>query len=296
MKERYEGGNISISSVRVFSLQRKEFNQMKKPMHRFQYFKLLSFLWLAISAPMNSLAQPAIVAHRGFSAEAPENTLAAFERAIAVGADYFELDVMASKDGVPVVIHDETIDRTSSDGRFGNVDSFNAHELIQLSVGHPSKFGNEFHSEAIPTLQQALKLAKGRIKVCVEIKASGIEQAIIEVITQNEMEDDVIIFSFESSILQRIHQLNPRLSLLYLKEHCGIADLNTAREIHASHVGVGRATSLTSEFMKAAQDLSMGVWQWTVNDAVEIADLLERPVTGIITDRPDLAIELRGNR
>ena len=269
-------------------------HENKIPMLRFPNFKLFAFLWFAM--PMDAITQPAIVAHRGFSSKAPENTLVAFERAIAIGADYFELDVMASKDGVPMVIHDETIDRTCSDARSGKVNTFDAHELSKIYAGHPSKFGLEFRDEAIPTLDQALKLAKGRIKVCVEIKAPGIEEAILSVISKNDMNKDVIIFSFEETILQRVHQLDPDLPLLFLKEKCEIKDLDTAQSLHAQHIGIGRATELTDEFMQAVQERSLGVWQWTINDPLEMTRLLGLPLQGIITDCPDLASELLEKR
>ena len=111
-----------------------------------------------------------IVAHRGFSSIAPENTLSAFEEAIACGAPYFELDVQASADGVPMVIHDETLDRTSSSGHQGRVDARTREELEQVHVGYSSKFGDQFATEPLPTLAQSLALARGRIQVCVEIE------------------------------------------------------------------------------------------------------------------------------
>ena len=121
-------------------------------------------------------AQTKVIAHRGFSGIAPENTLAAFQKAIDSQFEYYELDVHKTKDDSLVVIHDATVDRTSSNGMKGKVSEMTYQELSKVRVGYSNKFGNEFKNEKIPTLREALVKSKGKIKVCVEVKVKGHHQ------------------------------------------------------------------------------------------------------------------------
>lgn len=233
-----------------------------------------------------------IVAHRGFSSIAPENTLSAFEEAVACGAPYFELDVQASADGVPMVIHDETLDRTSSSGHQGRVDARTREELKQVRVGYPSKFGDQYATEPLPTLAQSLALARGRIRVCVEIKAAGIEEAIVHDIREQGMSEDVVVFSFHPEILKRVHALAPELPLLFLKEDAGVGDLARCVELHAGAIGVGGATELNDAFVNAAAAANIEIWRWTVDDPAEMKAMLDLPVHGLISNRPNVALGL----
>lgn len=255
--------------------------------------KHLTVLFLCVGLIHIAMAQSTlIVAHRGFSSIAPENTLSAFEEAIACGAPYFELDVQASADGVPMVIHDETLDRTSSSGHTGRVDRRTREQLAQVHVGYPSKFGEQFSSEPLPTLAQSLALARGRIRVCVEIKAAGIEEAIVQDIRDHAMSEDVVIFSFHPEILTRVHALAPELTLLFLKEDAGVRDLARCAELHAGAIGVGGATALNDEFVNAAAAANIEIWRWTVDDPAEMRAMLDIPVHGLISNRPNVALGL----
>lgn len=237
---------------------------------------------------------PIIVAHRGFSHAAPENTLAAFQAAIEVGAPYFELDVQRSADGVPIVLHDETLDKTSSNGSTGRIDRRTARELLNETVGFPEKFGTRFADEPLPTLDQALALAQNTIRVCVEIKVAGIEQAIVESIRKAGMQDDVIIFSFSAKVLESIHKIDPNLPLLFLKEDATTRDFERAKRLHAQAIGVGGNTRVDGDFVSAAAAEGLEVWCWTVDDPNEMGRLAESGVAAIITNRPDLGLEVVG--
>ena len=233
-----------------------------------------------------------IVAHRGFSSIAPENSLSAFEAAIECGAPYFELDVQASADGVPMVIHDETLDRTSSSGHTGRVDHLTQSELRQVHVGYPSKFGAEFALEPLPTLADALALAKGRIKVCVEIKVSGIEEAIVRDIQEQGMDSEVVVFSFLPDVLRRVHELAPELPLLFLKEQASVQDLMRCSELNAGAIGVGGRTTLDAAFVQTAREAGIQIWRWTVDEPDEMWNMLAVPVHGLISNCPDKALRL----
>ena len=233
-----------------------------------------------------------IVAHRGFSSIAPENSLSAFEAAIECGAPYFELDVQASADGVPMVIHDETLDRTSSSGHTGRVDHLAQSELRKVHVGYPSKFGEEFALEPLPTLAESLALAKGRIKVCVEIKVSGIEEAIVRDIRAQGMASEVVVFSFLPEVLRRVYELAPEMPLLFLKEQASVQDLMRCSEMHAGAIGVGGRTTLDAAFVQAAGEGDIKIWRWTVDEPDEMRNMLSIPVHGLISNCPDKALQL----
>ena len=148
-----------------------------------------SFLLILTFIYSMGQAQTKIIAHRGFSAVAPENTITAFQKAIDIGADYFELDVHVSIEGKPVVIHDATLDKTTSSNSSGKVADMNFRELLNERVGYPAKFGDLYSIETLPSLKQALELAQNKIKVCIEIKVENANEEIYKVITDLEMQD-----------------------------------------------------------------------------------------------------------
>ncbi|MDA0912948.1 MAG: glycerophosphodiester phosphodiesterase [Bacteroidetes bacterium] len=251
---------------------------------------LLSTLCVTSHCIIAMAQSPIIIAHRGFSQIAPENTLSAFESAIQCGAPYFELDVQKSHDSVPIVIHDESLDRTTSCNLTGRIDEYDAIELKKVTVGYPSKFGDQFQDEMLPTLGDALELAQNRINVCVEIKTEGIESEIIEEIRSREMEKQVVIFSFIPKVLTEIHALAPELKILFLKEHAAMADVEFTKNMGAFAMGVGGKTELNPKFMDYADALGIQIWRWTVDDPQEMTTLIELGIDAIITNRPDLGL------
>ena len=238
-------------------------------------------------------AQTKIIAHRGFSSAAPENTLLAFQKAIEVGADYFELDVQRSKDNKAMVIHDATIDKTSSDSQTGEVVQMNSSELKNIKVGYTKKFGDQYADEKMPTLKEALEVAKGKIKVCIEIKSYGLEQEVLDAVNELKMNDQVIIFSFYYPVLAKIRQLDKKIPILYLISVADKMTIDYAKVIDAEAIGVGGGTNLTKEYIDFAHKQGVEVWQWTVNDEQEMQKLMSIGLDGLITDYPDKALELR---
>ncbi len=243
--------------------------------------------------PALTFAETKIIAHRGFSSAAPENTLAAFREAIAVGADYFELDVHQSRDGHLMVIHDATVNRVASGGEQGKVADMTLRELRKIRAGYPRRFEDNFPQERIPTLRRALRTAKGKIKVCVEIKVEGIEEATMQIIRRLRMEDEVIIFSFHYSVLEKFRELDADIPLLYLRSVVDSTVIADAAAIRASAIGAGRPTKVTAELLQTVHAKGMELWQWTINDPTDMQYLLEVGADGIITDYPDVALELR---
>ncbi|HPZ07042.1 MAG TPA: glycerophosphodiester phosphodiesterase family protein [Candidatus Eremiobacteraeota bacterium] len=152
-----------------------------------------------------------IIAHRGSSKLAPENTMASFKEAYKHGATAIELDTHRTKDGYLVIIHDDTLDRTTNG--HGKVGDFTLKELKELDAG--SWFGPEFKGEKIPTLEEVLQWAKGKVKVDIEVKNSsqypGIEKDILKLVEEKDLKDDVFITSFDKSVSENIKDMAPEI-------------------------------------------------------------------------------------
>lgn len=238
-------------------------------------------------------AETKIIAHRGFSAKAPENTLDAFKKAIHAEADYFELDVHKTADDSIVVIHDKTIDRVSAYDQSGTVAEMSYKQLSKINVGYPDKFLKRSQHQYVPTLKEALHCAKGKIKVCIEIKAHNIEADVLKAVNDLEMNDDVIIFSFYYDVLEKVRELDPEIPILYLRS---LADEETVQMVNAisgQAIGAGLKTDITPEFLDYVHQHGIELWQWTVNKEEDMLKLLEAGADGIITNHPDQALKLK---
>jgi len=230
----------------------------------------------------------AIIAHRGASSLAPQNTLSAFQLAIDVGADYLELDVRMSSDDSLMVIHDATVDATT-DGS-GTVNSKTYAQLRALDAG--SWFGPGFIGEQIPTLHEALSMAKNNgSKVCVEIKQTGIQTAVLDLIQDLSMTDDVIIFSFDLVELQMIKMTLPAIKVCFLDNSISQTEITNLDGINGEYVGCGDIPTLDD--VEFARDLNVGFFAWTVNDPDDMHKLMSKGIAGIITDDPQEAKGLK---
>jgi glycerophosphoryl diester phosphodiesterase len=231
---------------------------------------------------------PLLVAHRGVSARFPENTLAAFHAAVADGALMLELDVGLSADGVPVVLHDETLNRTT-DGR-GPLSAMAWPQVAELDAG--SWFGPAFAGEPVPTLARVLDELGGRIAINVEIKpeavrsepAGGIEEQVVALVRARALEDQVVISSFEPTAVGRIKRLFPELpaALLYHNElpQDAVA-LLALYEADGLHVNKRHVTAELVETLHAA---GRYVGVYTANSARDLRRLGELGVDAIFTD------------
>ncbi|MBI9083208.1 MAG: hypothetical protein JEZ11_06380 [Desulfobacterales bacterium] len=237
-------------------------------------------------------SHPLIIAHRGVSARFPENTLAAFAAALDAGAEMVELDVTLTRDRHLVVIHDDTLDRTT-DGR-GEVAALTLSELGQLDAGF--WFDPAFSGERIPTLDEVLALARGRAQVNIEIKVSAFEpeaptdaverQAVVAA-RRYAMVDAVVISSFEPRILRRLAALAgavPRLAVL-TETPFAQSDLDLCRELNAWSLNPGWSF-VTQAMVTAAHRDGIRVLPYTVNDLDLAKALLNMGVDGFFTDDP----------
>ena len=244
-------------------------------------------LFLILLSTQLMVGQTKIIAHRGFSGIAPENTLAAFQKAIEGGFEYFELDIHKTKDDSIVVIHDASVDRTSSNGMKGKVSEMTYAELNQVRVGYSSKFSEDFKDEKIATLKEALELAKGKIKVCLEIKVNGAEEQVMNLLNELKMKDDVIIFSFLYPALSKIRQLDKEIPILYLIGSADETTIDYAKVIDAQAIGAGGGNTLTKAFVDQVHANGLEIWRWTVDDENTMKELIGIGVDGIISNFPD---------
>jgi len=250
-----------------------------------------SFIVVLVLSSILTNAQTKIIAHRGFSSIAPENTLIAFQKAIECKADYFELDVHKTKNDSIVVIHDSSVDRTSSNNIKGKIAEMNYSDLASLTVGYPINFGDKYENEKIPTLREALKLAKGKIKVCIEIKVYGAEKEILKIVNDLGVKDDVIIFSFYYPVLAKIRQLDKNIPILFLINEADKMTIDYAKVIESNAIGVGYGTTVTEEYLNFAHKNGIEVWKWTVNEEDEMQQLIDLGLDGLITNFPDKALK-----
>lgn len=233
-----------------------------------------------------------IFAHRGFSGIAPENTMAAFERAVAIKADGIETDVHLSKDGKVVICHDETVTRTTNGS--GPIGELTFEELQALDAG--SWFSPEFSKERIPALEDLLKLVgKTDLILNIELKTDkvhypGIEAKVLALLKEYGLVEQTIISSFNFQSLTNIKALLPELATAALfKDPTKIANFwgqmsaLKVDAIHPCHL------YLSGEMIGEARQRGIQVNAWTPNQPEEIERLLKLQVHGVITDFPDRA-------
>ena len=242
---------------------------------------------------MSSIKAPVIIAHRGASKQAPENTMAAFRRAMELGAGGIELDVHLSKDGHLMVTHDEQVDRTS-DGK-GLVRDKTFSELRSLDFG--SWFSESFKGEKIPELHEVLELIgdwNGILNI--EIKNGpifypGIEKAVSDEMTRFNMEQRTIVSSFNHYSLAEIRKINPAVKTAPLYMAGLFEPWEYARRIGACAIHP-LFYNIIPEIMKGCRMNGIMVNPFTVDQPEYIKAMAAAGVDGIITNVPDIALNI----
>lgn len=242
-----------------------------------------------------------VIAHRGASAYYPENTMAAFRAAVEMDAEMIELDVLLSKDGVPVVIHDETLDRTT-DGE-GSVSDYTLEELKRLDAG--SWFGEKFRGEPIPTLEEVLEYAAGTIALNIEIKTEavtdnakgGVEEESIRLVRKYGMEDHVLFSSFDYRAISHLKELAPDIpaALLYNNNESPNRTPSELVEAYKADAFNCSFSQLNNRRLKNIREHNIPVFVYTVNNRGRMKKLINKGVTGIFSDKPDLLLEAARN-
>ena len=227
------------------------------------------------------------IGHRGAAAHAPENTLASFRRAVELGADAIEFDLHRTRDGGFVVIHDDTVDRTTNG--HGKVAALSLAELRRLDAG--SWKASEFAGERIPTFEEVIEAVPERVTLFAELKAGsarspGIEDALARFIRERNVMDRLRVSSFDHRALARLRPLLPELQtgalftclpvdLVALGRNAG------AQAVHPSF------HYLTRDAVEEAHRAGLAVYAWTVNEPTDIDAVRAMGVDGMFSDHPD---------
>lgn len=237
-----------------------------------------------------------VYAHRGSKGTHPENTMSAFQEAVRVGADGIEFDVHLSLDKELIIIHDETLDRTTS--LSGYVKDCSAKELKTADAG--IKFSEEFHDEKIPFLGEVFEWAKNHtLFMNIEIKTDklayeGIEKRIVDLIREHHMEKRVILSSFNHQSLENVKKLAPDLERALLFEGLpgNIVEILTDKREAGFHPDL---KSLNETIHGQAKKLGYKIRPWVANQQLDIERLAEMGVDVIMTDFPEKALMILNN-
>lgn len=226
---------------------------------------------------------PTVMAHRGLSADAPENTLYAFSDAILVGADFIELDVQQTRDGVLVVMHDSNLKRTTGVNK--DIWDVDYADIQNLDAG--SWFDPAYANARIPTLEETLQFVDKRAKLNIEIKptkhgSDTLEQDVAELITRYQYTDACYVTSFSYGSLKKVKEANPEIRTGYLMSvaYGQFYSLKYADAFSLNKVFV------TSQVVNAAHQQGKQIFAWTVNGMSEVRSLCNLHVDSIITDDP----------
>jgi glycerophosphoryl diester phosphodiesterase len=242
------------------------------------------------------IPQPAIFAHRGASSYAPENTLAAFELAVQQKADAIELDAKLTADGQVVVIHDQTVDRTTNGS--GWVRRMTLEQLRQLDAG--SHFAPAFHGERVPTLEEVFEVVGEKIFINIELTnyasmADSLPEKVADLVRRHQLVERVMFSSFNPLALLRVRWRlpGPPVGLLAQPGRPGVwARTRIGRIIGYNSINPEKS-DVDSHFVENAHKHGKRVLVYTVNQAEEIQRLFQLHVDGIFTDDPVLARQLR---
>ncbi len=230
------------------------------------------------------IGKPIIIGHRGASAYEPENTLRSFERAIAMGASMIELDVFVCASGEVVVIHDDTVDRTTN-GK-GRVKELTLDTLRTLDAGK---------GEHIPLLSEVFDLVHSRIPINIELKDPAAARPVAELIgrfikNKKASYNDVIVTSFDTKALQDFHSYYPQVKtgVIFDDDKRNVADYIKTTKNVAAHYIIVDFTTITPELVQRAHKNGLTVFAYTVNSKNDAKKTVALNIDGIITDYPDI--------
>ena len=227
------------------------------------------------------------IAHRGASRSAPENTLAAFKKALEIGVDAIELDLHGTADGEIVVIHDATLDRTTD--LHGDINETTLETIQSADAGR--WFAAEFAGEPVPTLTEALACIGKETIAVLEIKDLLIAEAVVSKIHETDTLDFTVVISFHTAVLQTIRALEPRIATGWLignhNEH--ISPVRLCQQLGQLGSGLLNVNHLliTAEFAYEIRRRGIALWCWTVDDVARMREMQTFGVQGITSNYPE---------
>ncbi|CAM4265507.1 glycerophosphodiester phosphodiesterase [Paenibacillus tarimensis] len=252
----------------------------------------------AAADPMSGTDKPLIIAHRGASLFAPENTMAAFHKAVEMDADMIELDVRLTKDGIPVVIHDPKVNRTTS-GR-GKVSGMTYKQLRELDAG--KHFRQAFAAERIPSLAEVLDTFSPGTPLLIELKdpkqSPGIEEIIAGMLKKRRLDNSavsgIVVQSFDRSSMQKLKVLLPRLSIGLLVTRAGKLKKSELKKIsqYADYINPSRK-GLSTWTIRLIQSSGMQVYVWDIRSERQAVAVIKAGADGIMTKDPEFLRSLK---
>ncbi len=234
------------------------------------------------------MRRPLVTSHAACKGHAPENTLAGIEAALRLGADAIEIDVHCTSDGVPVLIHDEAVDRTT-DGT-GDVREMTLEQVRALNAG-ARQFVPQFQGAQVPLLAEVIDLTKGKSLLQIEIKQEGIEERIIDVVRDRGAIAHCESHSFYPGVVERMRELEPRMAAALLSGGERVVDwdefFSFALSLGAQGVSV-YGTWATPERVRQGQLRSLTFMVWTVDEERHIRRVIKAGVDSICSNFPDV--------
>lgn len=225
-----------------------------------------------------SLMRPLVISHAACAGHAPANTLAGIRAALDFKSDGIEIDVQCTSDGVPVLMHDLTVDRTT-DGT-GAVAEMTLEQLKALDAG----------GEPPPTLAEVLALTKGKALLICEIKQPGVEERLAEAVHEAEAVEDVMVWSFFPKALEGIRHADPQIPAALLVSERHVGAVPTLRDV-AVRIGIQGLSvyheGVTEETLRLCRRSALAVFTWTADEPSDIERLIAVGVDGICTNYPD---------
>ena len=221
-----------------------------------------------------------VVGHRGAAGLEPENTLGSIEKGIGLGVDQVEIDVRLTRDGQLVVIHDETVDRTTNG--YGYVKELAFDELRRLDAGK---------GERVPTLKDVLELTKGKVILQTELKVREAAEPVVSLVEEVDAVGNVVITSFMHDLLEKVHQLNAdlRTGALFFDAQADICQ--KALNVHSDTIHV-YYKNIDASLVEQAHRRGLKVEAWNPNEAEEMKRMIDLGVDVVSSNRPDILLDL----
>ena len=239
-----------------------------------------------------TMNQPLVIAHRGWSDIAPENTLVSFEKALTLPVEATECDVHLTRDGHVVVMHDPTVDRTTNGS--GAIAEMTLEEIRGLDAG--SWKGSEYAGEKVPLLSELLALIRGKVLLALEIKAEEIPTQVVKEIRKADATRDVAIISFSFETCQAVRAIEPRLPVCFLCLGVQPGDDAGAWELTEKVLAGGLQGmsclhhGVTPELRRATKKRGLSLWAWTMDDEASLQAMIDVGVDTVTSNKPDLAL------
>jgi glycerophosphoryl diester phosphodiesterase len=223
-----------------------------------------------------------VIGHRGIAGLEPENTLRSFRRAVELGVDYVECDVRLTSDRHLVLMHDETMDRTTNGN--GRVAEMSFEAIRRLDAGH---------GERVPTLDELLELLRGRCKAHVELKGEGTEEPALRIVEARGMLGDVALTCFDTARLRALRALSGKVAIEHIFGDPPPDAIERALSVRAQRISAHHKHA-TADFVNAAHKAGLQVVAWPPNTVPEMQAMFDLGVDLLCTNRPDILLHHLG--